>query len=130
MSHLWSWSKELVIFVLGWVEEGTPRHVFFQRLLNRSVFKGGKSPQYCLTNVVNPSMKTKVFENAIEKTCIEASPQSGGEGAWGMHLLWTQAAGWAPKKGRQNMAFKLTPLPMLFTTRASKESVSRQDTHS
>lgn len=33
----------------------------------------------------------------------------GGEG--GMHLLWTQAAGWAPKKGRQNAAFKLTPTP-------------------
>lgn len=74
-------------------------------------------------------MKTKGFENAIEKTCREASPQSGGEGAWGMHL-WTQAAGWAPKKGRQNVAFKLTPLPMLFTTHASRESVSRQDTHS
>lgn len=84
---------------------------FFQRLLNRNVFKGDKSPQYCLTIMVNPPKKTKGFESATEKTCKEASLWFGGEGAWGMHLLWTQAAGWAPKKGMQNVAFKLTPAP-------------------
>lgn len=84
---------------------------FFRGYLSRNVLKGDKSPRYCLTIMVNPPKKTKGFESATEKTCREASAWCRGEGARGMHLSWTQAAGWAPKKGRQNVAFKLTPAP-------------------
>lgn len=70
--------------------------------------------RYCLTVMANPPKKIRGFEGAVEKAHAQRPVQGGGGsggGAGGMHLSWTQAAGWAPKKGRQNTASKLTPTP-------------------
>lgn len=114
-----------MIFVLEWVEEDIPRHVFSQMSLSKNVFKGDESPRYCLTIMMNPPKEITGFESATEKTCREASPWCGGEEA-GACTCCGPRPGWAPKKGRQDVA---DPRPMLVTIHASRESVSRQDTH-
>lgn len=100
-----------MISVLEWVEEDIPRHVFFQRSLSRNVFQGDKSPRYCLTIVMNPPKKTTGFESATETTCREASPWCGGEEAGACTCCGPRLLAGLQKKGRQNVAFKLTPAP-------------------
>lgn len=61
--------------------------------------------------MANPPKMIRGFEGATEKACIEASPRWQGWGVRG-HALVVDPGWWlAPKKGKQNTAFKLTPTP-------------------
>lgn len=81
--------------------------MFFQRSLIKNVFKGDKSPRYCLTIMMNPPKR--VLKAQLRKHAER--PAHGVEEKRQGHALVVDPGCWLGSKNRQNVAFKLTPAP-------------------